>query len=556
MAKKNHEGAEDERLHLTGASHDSSLEILNDNGVDQEVETYETSLDKRVLDSISKCSDYKIKPAKLASDVGLSIEDANAELCGLLQAVGPTASFQFETIKNEEAKDTVVMVFQFPSDFRSKAYAFRRKESVKAVLCNIASLLWKIVKVVIAFGLILSLAILLIGALCAMIAAIVAMSRGGNDRHHTQRLMRQMRSMSNLLRQLLWCYAIFGEGLDHGQDPFLREVAHTMALGLNVLMGTPGSIWWWISMRRFRERQQNQRGWGATRNRESVRSWSNDRISWRQQLADIRSERSQAYDENERGILSVAVEFLFGPTPIQSSPSEFQKWKMREVAIMSTATRSLGERVQLLDLLPYVDNPPNTKAFFKDPSYCGSTECLDIITHFNGMPCAVVDRDFIFPELMQQCGSLQSSYEEFAPLEDSSDSHSFFFLSDDEYLNLGHDMSPKELPQYLYESTLCLTKLSQRQFMQCCVLNVLNYIGILMLQSSVVKGGSLEIKNANLLNAILMLFHLLEFYAKLFFALPIGRGLYLSILNFQRRLRNQRRKFFAERRNEKVSEKL
>lgn len=545
---KNHKGAEDELLHLTGASHDSSLEILNDNGVDQDVEPYETSLDKRVLDSISKCPDYKIKPAILASDVGISIEDANAELCGLLQAVGPTATFQFETIKNEEAKDTVVMVFRFPSDFRSKAYAFRRKESVKAVLCNIASLLWKIVKVVIAFGLILSLAILLIGALCAMIAAIVAMSRGGNDRHHTQRLMRQMRSMSNLLRQLLWCYAIFGEGLDHGQDPFLREVAHTMALGMNVLMGTPGSIWWWISMRRFRERQQNQRGWGATRNRESVSSWSNNRSSWRQQLADIRSERSQAYDENERGILSVAVEFLFGPT--QSGPSEFQKWKMREVAIVSTATRSQGERVRVLDLLPYVDNPPDMKTFYKDPSHCGSTECLGIITHFNGIPCGIVDRHFIFPELMQQCGSLQSSFEEFSNLEDMSGSHSFFFLPHDEYLNLGNDVSRKELPPYLYESTLCLTKLSQQQFVQCCVLNLLNYIGILMLRSSVVKGGSLEIKNANLLNAILMLFHLLEFYAKLFFALPIGRGIYLSILNFQRKLRNQRRKFYAERRNE------
>ena len=90
-------------------------------------------LDSKVLETVRSDPELKIKPARLASELGISIEDATAELCGLLRAVGSTATFTFETVELElpdssntsSAKSskfvTSTMVFQFPPDFEKRA---------------------------------------------------------------------------------------------------------------------------------------------------------------------------------------------------------------------------------------------------------------------------------------------------------------------------------------------------------------------------------------------------------------------------------------------------
>jgi len=100
----------------------------------------ETPLDQRILEIVKACpkndnNEYTAKPARLSAELGISIEDATAELCGLLAAVGgghDGASFVFETTKSESAAaSTMTMVFHFPPDFAQRAKSNRRKEDFK-----------------------------------------------------------------------------------------------------------------------------------------------------------------------------------------------------------------------------------------------------------------------------------------------------------------------------------------------------------------------------------------------------------------------------------------
>ena len=512
-------------------------------------------LDKRVLAAVRRIPDLRIKPARLASELGLSIEDATAELCGLLRAVGSSATFVFESvsagtntgIEGTKKMETMTMVFQFPPDFEQKANSTRRKEDTKEVMKNIFILAVKIIKVVVAFGLIISIAILLVGGLCAMVAAIIAMSRGGHGGRHNQQLSNHTRSMLLSLRQLLWFFAIFGEGFDNGQDPFIRETAHTMALGLNVVMGSPRSIWFWMNARRFRDRQQRGRGWGLNNTR--FQSTDRDRGSWGQQLREARTSSSSLYDVDQRGILSVAVEFLFGPTPFDPGPTDFEKWKIRENCIVAVSTRSQGKGVSIAQLLPYSDYPPDIKSVQNQIILGdGKLECLNIISHFNGVPIGSRGVAFIFPELMAESSSVEIQ----VTMPSNKGPWQAFFFSDDllqEFSESGqrHDGGQTNgLLEYLQEKYYVLTELSKKQFSQCCILNILNYIGIQMLRTAILKGGTLQIQNRSALSASNGLLSILDFYARLFFAIPLLRGMIIAMLNLRVNQRNDKRKEFAE----------
>ena len=96
--------------------------------------TNHESLDQNILRLIHQCplndsNHYVIKPAYLASRLGISLDDAQSELCGLMSAVGggeDGASFVFEKVESLNAS-TMTMVFTFPCDFESRALSYRRK---------------------------------------------------------------------------------------------------------------------------------------------------------------------------------------------------------------------------------------------------------------------------------------------------------------------------------------------------------------------------------------------------------------------------------------------
>jgi hypothetical protein len=529
----------------------------------------------------------------------MSIEDASAELCGLLRAVGPTASFRFECMAGDTASaaggavgggggpQVMTMVFQFPPDFEKKAYSAERNESVKQVLWNIVFLLWKIFKVVIAFGLVLSLVILIIGGLCAMVAAIVIMARGGGGggggHHHShrqyhQRLVSQMRSLLLTLRQLLWFYVIFGDGLDHMEDPFLRETAHTLVLGLNLLLGSPRSIWFWWNAQRLRDRQRRRGGMGrlfcCDSSRMTMTSWRN---SWRQEgtveTEEVGERTSTNHDNtliegSKRGIVSIAAEFLFGPTPFWPRPSVLERWKIREKYIVTKSIESIGNGVNLMQFLAFTDDPPCIKIQEDSDdddamnvlasSWDARVKCLHIVSHFNGVPMgSTLGNNFVFPELMAEAVSTTplQFYSTSSLDEEDASWRSFFHASEDSSLLKMNGYHPKykdrmkaidDVPEYMHEQRHVLTKLTDRQFSQCLFLNVLNYVGIIMLRMSICKGGALEVTSAALLTVLNGILSILELYARLFFAVPFCRGLILVLLNYRLDKRNQRRRKFAQ----------
>ena len=125
-------------------------------------------------------------------------------------------------------------------------------------------MLWKVTKVLTAFGLIVSTVIVSIAGMIALIAAFVALSRGNDGRnggHHRHVVSRQLRNLFLTVRQLLWCYAMFGA--DDGNDPFFREAAYDTSLVLSICCGNPSSFWFWMRAHQLRRRRHRYaRGWG------------------------------------------------------------------------------------------------------------------------------------------------------------------------------------------------------------------------------------------------------------------------------------------------------
>uniref|UniRef100_A0A7S3VDV8 Uncharacterized protein n=1 Tax=Chaetoceros debilis TaxID=122233 RepID=A0A7S3VDV8_9STRA len=533
----------------------------------------QVAFDKRIIETVKSCRNFTVRPARIASELGISIEDATAELCGLLRAVGESATFTFEessittnssstnsnsssTNESMSAK-TMTMVFQFPHDFERKAYAARRKEDLKETLTKIASLAWRILKVFTAFGLILSLTIILISGMCAMVAVIVAVSRGGGGggqgRHQHQRVHGHMRSMFSSLRQILWFYVLFGQGRereradDDRQDPFMHGVAYDLALWSNMLFTSPGSIWFWMNAGRLRNRRQN-RGWRRNNNANANANVNAiNQGSWGvTQVKRDRIHETAGSADDHRGILSIAVEFLFGPTPFWPGPSDVEKWNLIERFILS---RENG--ITLSDLVPFIDNPP---PIMEDqgstlPSHTVSG-CLHILAHFNGVP--ISSSRFAFPEIVAErengnfdnhqnsaeSGNSEMRWESILYENQSG------FSSSSNGRTLGTAPKP---PEYLHEKYHVLTKLSRKEFGQCICLNLFNIIGILLLQNAISKEGSmLEIKNTTAFAFVSGIFSLLSFYAKFFFCLPLARLIFVITVNFGIKQRNEKRHGIAK----------
>jgi len=163
----------------------TSLNIDNNNDQDDHdeqapLDNNSQPLDEHILAIIRKTKKDEhnghrtIRPALLASELGLSVEDATKELCGLLSAVGggnDGASFVFEKVDMPGQVDGIgtkatTMVFTFPHDFEERAKKYRRQSDMKQRLQVLTTGLVKFIKVFTAFGLIISLAVLIIAGIC------------------------------------------------------------------------------------------------------------------------------------------------------------------------------------------------------------------------------------------------------------------------------------------------------------------------------------------------------------------------------------------------------
>ena len=372
------------------------------------------------------------------------------------------------------------------------------------------------------------------------------------------------------------------------QDPFLREVAGDLAMMMSVCCGNPMHIFFWMRLGRMSRR------WG--RGGEVARRWggstfSNDmdgiammrRGTWGDDDNDTQQAQSTQTND-QRGLLSIAVEFLFGPSSDEgdikatSSRRDLERWKFRASIIIALSSASGGNGVSLRELLPFVDNPPLSA---DDAS--SMSEAMKIVTYFNGKP---VDCDsgngnncmqarFCFPELMaemnhdinattQKLFSLGSS--EFAA--SSSDISSILYKEDEDTSYSIASSSSDGTPSYLYERPFVLTELSRQQFGQCVFLGLLNFVGVIWIQNALLPGGLLQLPVAAAATAasgssrrrkrqgsdklivaasflILGLFNILRFYAGLFFAIPMCRLVIVLLRNYGIKKRNERRQLFV-----------
>ena len=500
-------------------------------------------LDDRIVQIIDSLPDRTIRPARLAAELGISVNDACAELCALLAAVGggvDGASFRFE--KLVEDQQDVVMVFQFPPDFAKRARRQRRADDLWTTCRAALGVGIRALKIITAFGLILSLLILCVAAVAGLLAVLVAISRENRSGGHRTLLMRQIRSLFFTIRQLLWFYAVFGSDSE-GQHPFLREIAYDLSLILSCCCGNPASLFYWLRASQLsRRRHRIQRGWRpdvAVQQSEVEGVSLIRRGSW----GDSREvERASASDEACRGLLSVAVEFLFGPT--SSSVDKSALWKLRAAVIVSHSDKSNSSGVPLEILAPYSDCPP---ASLESSPASTVEQGLLVVAHFNGVPCNRASEDmtkaeFLFPELLAE-SEIAAQYEH----ESIDDDDEYFLYAKQTNSSTIGNSNSGELPDFFKELPSPFTKLTFPQLSQCVSLGVLNLVGVLWLGQSISKGGLLELNERSAFAQFLLRFllPLLRGYGILFLAVPTVRLLALLAINARRSERNRRRQRIA-----------
>jgi hypothetical protein len=549
----------------------------------------EPPLDQRILETVKGCpkddaQQYLVRPARLSAELGLSIEDATAELCGLLAAVGgghDGASFKFETTTSKDPTtgattgQVATMLFTFPHDFATRAKRNRQKEDFRQYCWQSLHVVWKGIKIVTAFGLILSLCILVIAAMIGIVVAIVAMSTNnqrGNG-HHRTLLFRQLHSLFFTVRQLLWCYVLFGQNVE-GQDPLLGEMAHDTALLMSVCCGNPGSFFWWYRVQQLQRRRHfRRRGWGG---RGGLATTGNElesdiagvqllrRGEWGQEEQQSQLLQSSSLDE-QRGLLSIAVEYLFGPSPFQPGPFEAEKWKLRAAAIVELSSKD-GNGVSLQQLSPYSDEPPSSLDQDVPTLVAGG---LRIVSHFNGVP--VVDDKgssdgeeylamkphiarFTFPELLGESQHASPFDNSRLNQDDAQDEswRSLLCVSTTAHAivrtTLRTGTNTFSVPTHLTERRYKFTKLQSNQFFYCVSLGALNLIGVIWLRQSLEPpNGMLQISDGTLLATLIKksMMPVLYFYGILFFVLPGARLMLITFLNWRIKKRNERRKGLA-----------
>lgn len=505
------------------------------------------SLRSRILGTVKDSEKFTIRPAKLSSELGISMDEANAELCGLLKAVGKGSSFHFEEIGGVNT-----MVFVFPPDFEKQAFRSERKEDFKTLLLDALQVGVKIAKVVTAFGLILSTVIVSVAGMVALVAALVALSRGGGDsRHARASVTRQIHHLFITIRQLLWCYAMFGPTGDDAQDPFFREAAYDTWLVLSLCCGNPSSMWFWLRARNLRHRRSRYaRGWASNNNNifeDSASDLEGVSLIRRGTWGEEQRIPIPLATEDHQGLLSIAVEFLFGPTS-PPGPTEEEKWKLRGAIIVDKSLSRNGS-LSLRELAPFADSPPSNWENKKQII----SEGLLIVAHFNGKPSRASKDEagdlsiaaFDFPELVSEsrfCTQYSGPSEaELASLEQKS----LFFLTEKTISSRNRDeLNP--LPDYLYEEYKSLTKLTPKQFLHCFVVALLNLIGVVWFEQSLEPGGILDQSLGPVASTLRWsLIPILLFYAKFFFSIPAMRLIYILIWNKRCRLRNNRRRKLA-----------
>ena len=482
-------------------------------------------LDDRVLEAVKLSENYSIQPVTLASALGISIDDATMELCGLLRAVGPTASFHIDDDSHRET-------FLFPIDFETRARSHRRGRQTKATLQTILRLLWKLLQIITAFGLVLSL--LTVGIVAIAVLILSSRQQQQQQQQSRDRILHFIRRTLVTLQQLLWIYSINNHHFGTYSNSLLFDTLHAIRLGITICC-SPNSfntIYHCFRARRLAQRRQYAtRGWSTpTTNTNTHDNQYQDSLPLNSSFEDF---------QTQRGLLSILVEFLFGPLPQTEDKHDLWKWKLREYVIVSH-----DFRLSLAKLRPFIDNPVDLTSQIP--------QTLQLTYHFHGKPDLTTNHhnnDYYAFNTQYTFSELQTTYTQNNHKIQNYNiskwqhiwfpSNQFFSLYEPEVIPNSNNNN--NLPMYLTENYHALTKLSLHEFKLCSILGVINLIGVHWLKYTLIP------KNKALpLRWLLKPFSsLLMYYSYLFIALPILRFFFLTLLNMQIQRRNHLRQNYA-----------
>mmetsp|Transcript_51024 Transcript_51024/g.75735 ORF Transcript_51024/g.75735 Transcript_51024/m.75735 type:complete len:479 (+) Transcript_51024:1-1437(+) len=435
---------------------------------------------------------------------------------------------------------------------------------------HVLNLAFKLIRALISFGLILSLIILVVAVIVVIIAATIAIARGdgrrrGGHDHLAGLGVRRLYSLYRVIRDFLWIYVFFFADSNNDGTEGIRNGL----LMSSLCCGDMTSPWFWYRASMLNRRARMGRGWagaggGMDNNRlntpHGIRgTWSGNNIPPTQLSQPLRllSRTSSLNGEGEkfRGLLSIFMEFLFGPDDqFQSNPSEQSIWKLRSKVIIDA-----GGIVTLEELLPYVDRPPK--------SIQDTSQCMWIVSHFNGLPyqehndgdmadggSSCVRNKFRFPELMLESSSVDYNYnaKEWYHTDASSNSSwsSLFYSSNHTIQHTSGTTSSSSssqpiTPRYLIEQTRVLTKLTKEHFTYCIALGVVNFFGIAWLRNTIddalLRTISSDSSAGMVVSLVKSAIWMLYLYSWLFFALFLARMLVILPYNKIVSMRNGRR---------------
>jgi len=470
---------------------------LSINVQNEEDESLVEGVGQRVIEAIKELQQpdgsCELTAGQLAQATGLSVDDANAELCGLLSAVGSeSSSFKF-TVKN--SSEVPVMVFKFENQWETRCRAYQRRQTLSEISQVILWRLYRGIVSVTSFGLIVSLVVLLVAAVVTLFAAALAMRQ---NRHGSQHLHRAL----HVLRQVLFVHMIFGHAPHHR----LRDTLMFSSL----ICGNPLSPWFWMRAHMLHRRN---RGWRHINN-PTQNPWSITPAS---------------LDPEFPGLLKLIMEFLFGPNDQFDS-----NWEQNNKLRAQVICHWLHERgfITLEQLLPYSDDPPKNIE--------NVSSAILIVAHFSGAPYlldghnknnqGVHQHAFFFPELVHSTeNTKKSTYFDQPSPEIIWESIFYKSPSSAQTSKQTSSAQTSKLPSSLVEPYQVLTHLTRDQFLTCLGLGIVNLFGMHWLVQSEMLAGLVNYPIAHKLSTGLV--SLLALYSKLYFVVFLFRLLVVVIYN-------------------------
>ena len=543
---------------------------ITGNDVDKEDEQEEPT-QTQIVNFILACPDLTVRPADLSRQFGFSINDSSADLCGLLQVVGQGASFHFEDVKiigdgNGGSRAVKSMVYKFPMGFDRKVRSAQRHDALQAWV----KICIKALKVVTALGLIISILIVSVAILVALVAAFVTFLKGGGEsRVIRTNVSRKMNSLISTIRQILFCYAMFGSTgsrNDTDHNHFFREAACDTLLVMNICYTSPRSIFFWWRAGRIRQLWQ-RRVSNHDVSRRTFRNSNESDDDVRNLISEDGIPNTAQSQLQQRNLISSLVVFLFGPTT-RTGMSNEDKWRLRSAVIIIMTSNNGGNLrpISLEELAPFADNPPSSL----DHACQVIAEGLSIVAYFNGVPYskvvaasdpAIQDQEqsgsnalFQFPELISESyiGVRHDDPQIWSQtIEDTKQGWNNFFYKSNGAVptSTTHQTCSKStntIPKYFCEQPKTFSSLSRNHFSFCSLAIMLNYFGVFWFSQSLESGGILE-QNLGSFGHLLKvgLIPVLWFYARLFVAIPAGRLAHVIVCNKLCKQRNKKRQFLA-----------